>query len=421
MLKEIMKLKASPRVCILTEPLWGIPHNLYAPFFTLYMFTLGLSDANIGLLISVGFFMQMLTAFLGGVLSDKFGRRRTTFAADLLSWSVPTAIWTFAQDFRWFLVAAIFNAVWRVSDTSWQCLLVEDVEAEKIVKLYNWVYIAGLSAVFFAPVSWFFIGQYSLVPVMRVLLGFAFFSMTAKFLIMFKFGTETAQGMQRMQETRHLSLWRLSLQCKDVFWQIIKTPATVRVLILITLLHIQQIVSNNFFALYVVQDLGVPEQFLALFPILRAGVMLAFFLGIQNRLNRFPIYAVMLVGLAVYLGGHTWLLSISYLGGTYYEALTRQLGALLPLVLFTVVDACAAALFLPRRDSLVILNVNPQERARIMAVMLVIMLGFSTPFGYIVGALSEINRRLPFMMSMGLFVLMGIMVAMERGTGEIKD
>jgi len=410
-----MALKANPRWCILTEPLWGIPFNLYAPFFTLFMAALGLSDTDIGLLVSVGFFLQMITAFLGGVLSDKFGRRRTTVIADLLAWSVPTAIWAFAQDFRWFLVAAIFNSVWRVSETSWQCLLVEDVEAEKIVKLYNWVYIAGLTAVFFAPVSMYFIGAFSLVPVMRVLFMFATISMTAKFIILYKFGEETAQGAVRVQETRGVSLWQLALQCRTVFLQIIKTPATVRVLILITLLNIQQIASNNFFALYVTQDLGVPEQFLGLFPILRALVMLVFFLGLQNRLNKFPLYGVMLAGLTLYISGHFLLISISYLGGTYYEAFTFGVGALLPLILFTAIDACAAALFLPRRDSLVILNVDPQERARIMALLTVIMLGISTPFGYMVGLLSETSRRLPFMMSIGLFVLMGVMVLMERG------
>ena len=416
MRKEIMALQANPRWCILTEPLWGIPFNLYAPFFTLYMFTLGLSDANIGLLVSVGFFLQMITAFLGGVLSDKFGRRRTTVIADILAWSIPTAIWALAQDFRWFLVAAMFNAVWRVSETSWQCLLVEDVAAEKVVKLYNWVYIAGLTAIFFAPISWFFIGQYSLVPVMRVLFAIACISMTAKFIILYKFGTETTQGAVRMQETRHLSLWALSIQCKDVFVQIIKTPATVRVLILITLVNIQQIASNNFFSLYVVQDLGVPEQYLALFPILRAGVMLVFFLSLQNRLNKFPIYAVMLAGLIIYIGGHVLLLSIANLDGTYYEVLIVGFGALTSLILFTIIDACAAALFLPRRDSLLILNVDPQERARIMALLIVVMLGISSPFGYLIGIMSEINRRLPFIMSIGLFVFMAIMVMMERGT-----
>jgi MFS family permease len=406
MIRQIFALKGNPRLCVITEPLWGIPHALYIPFFPLYMHALGLGDADIGILVSVGFFLQMITAFLGGVASDKFGRRMTTFVADILSWTIPTLIWALAQDFRWFLAAAVFNSVWRVGETSWQCLLVEDAEAERIVKLYQLVYIAGLLSVFFAPISFYFMRVYSLVPVMRVLLGFAFVSMSLKFYLMFKYGTETGQGRIRMAETKNTSLLRLSLQCKDVILQMLKTPATLRVLVLIILLNIQQISSNNFFALYVVQNLGIPEQSLALFPILRAGIMLVFFLFVQDRLNRFPLYAVMLGGLGVYIAGHIWLLTIPQNLGT---------AAILPLVLFNAVDVCAAALFLPRRDSLVILSVDPRERARIMALLLVMMLGVSTPFGYIVGTISEINRRIPFMMSVVLFILMGIIVLMERG------
>jgi hypothetical protein len=285
-------------------------------------------------------------------------------------------------------------------------LLVEDVGAEQIVKLYQWIYIAGLLAVFFAPLSWYFIGTFSLVPVMRGLLAFACVSMTVKFLILFRYGTETGQGRVRMAETKHIPILRLCTQYKDVFFQIIKSPAMVRVLILVTLLTIQQIASNNFFALYVTLNLGVAEELLALFPILRAGVMLVFFLGLQNRLNTFPMYKVMLAGLVLYIGGHILLLGIP-----------AGQGLLLPLILFTAVDACAAALFLPRRDSLVILNVDPQERARIMSLLVVLMLGFSGPFGYIIGVLSEANRRIPYMMSIGLFVLMGAIVLMERGRG----
>ncbi|MCL2498770.1 MAG: MFS transporter [Defluviitaleaceae bacterium] len=409
MIRQILALKGNPRLCIVTEPLWGIPHALYIPFFPLYMHTLGLGDSDIGILVSVGFFLQMISAFIGGVASDKYGRRLTTFVADILSWTIPVGIWALAQDFRWFLVAAVFNSIWRVSDTSWQCLLVEDVEADRIVRLYQWVYIAGLLSVFFAPISFYFLRVHSLVPVMRVLLGFAFVSMTLKFFLMYKFGMETGQGRVRMAETKDTSLFTLSLQCKDVFLQIIRTPATLRVLALIILLNIQQISSNNFFSLYVAQDLGVPEQNLALFPILRAGIMLVFFLFAQVWLNRFPLYAVMLGGLAVYITGHVWLLSIPGYGSTPYAAVP-----ILSLVLFTVIDACAASLFLPRRDSLVILNVDPQERARIMALLLVIMLGVSSPFGYIVGAMSEVSRRIPFVMSIGLFVLMGVIVLMER-------
>jgi len=365
------------------------------------MYTLGIRDAYIGILISVGLFLQMFTALLGGVLTDKLGRRLTTFFTDIIAWSIPVLIWAFAQDFRWFLVAAVFNSFWRVSEVSWQCLLVEDAPQDKIVQLYNLVYIATMLAVFFAPISVLVIGVFDLVPVMRVLFGLAFVSMTAKFIILLIYSKETGQGMVRMKETANTPIWRLVAEYRGVLTQIIKTPATWRVLILITLLHIQQLTSSNFFALYVTQDLALPEQFLALFPILRAAIMLVFFVGLQEKLNCYPQYRVMLAGLMLYVSGFTLLI------------LTPPETMFL-LVIFTAIDACAAALFLPRRDALVIQNVDPGERARVMGLLTVIMLGVASPFGFIIGRLSEIDRRIPFAVCVALFILMGAIVSLER-------
>jgi len=407
-LASLKTLKGNPRYCVLTEPLWGIPWALYAPFFTLYMFSLGLEDADIGILISIGMFMQMFTALLGGVLTDKFGRRITTFFADIISWSIPVLIWAFAQDFRWFLVAVIFNSFWQVSGVSWQCLLVEDAPQDKIVQLYNLIYIAGLLAVFFAPISGYFIGVFSLVPVMRVLFGITFVSMTVKFVILQVYSKETAQGETRIKETANVPMGRLVMEYGGVLKKVIKTPATWRVLMLITLVNIQQLTSSNFFALYVTQDLDLPQQFLAVFPILRAAIMLVFFLGVQDRLNRFPQYAVMLAGLGLYVGGFMLLVM-------------TPPGMIFLLVIFTGIDACAAALFLPRRDALLIQNVEPGERARIMSLLTVIMLGVSSPFGIIIGRLSGMDRRIPFVVCIGLFILMSVIVSMERKTRKDED
>ena len=40
----------NPRTLVLIEPLWGVPYNLIAPFATLYMYTQGITDVQIGLI-----------------------------------------------------------------------------------------------------------------------------------------------------------------------------------------------------------------------------------------------------------------------------------------------------------------------------------------------------------------------------------
>ena len=61
----------NPRTLILIEPLWGIPYNLIAPFATLYMYTQGITDVQIGLILSIAMVFQVLFSFFGGILSQR--------------------------------------------------------------------------------------------------------------------------------------------------------------------------------------------------------------------------------------------------------------------------------------------------------------------------------------------------------------
>jgi len=114
-----------------------------------------------------------------------------------------------------------------------------------------------------------------------------------------------------------------------------------------------------------------------------------------------PIHAVMLVGLIMYIGSHALLL------GT-------PAGSVPLLILFTAMEACAAALFMPRRDVLLMRNMDPKERPRIMSLLTVIMLGVTSPFGYAAGLLSNLNRSWPFILNVALFLLMGCLIVMEK-------
>ncbi len=62
----LRSLTGNPRGCVYTEPLWGIPYNLFAPYASVYMVALGLSDKDIGIVLSVSWGFQVLWALLSG-------------------------------------------------------------------------------------------------------------------------------------------------------------------------------------------------------------------------------------------------------------------------------------------------------------------------------------------------------------------
>jgi MFS family permease len=107
----LKSLRGNPRGIVFSEPLWGIPYNLYAPYVSVYMLALGLKDQQIGLIVSVSWGFQVVLALMSGMVVDKLGRRRTTLIADILSWSVPALISALAQNFWYFLAAGMINSI----------------------------------------------------------------------------------------------------------------------------------------------------------------------------------------------------------------------------------------------------------------------------------------------------------------------
>ncbi|MCI8500713.1 MAG: MFS transporter [Oscillospiraceae bacterium] len=399
--RTLFEIKGNPRICLFTEPLWNIPYNLFSPFATLYMYALGVNDTQIGLILSVGMCFQVAAALFGGVITDKFGRRMTTIIFDTISWSVPCLIWAFAQDFWWFLAAAICNSLFQITNVSWTCLFVEDCEPKHMVNIFTWIQVTGLISVFFAPIATLLVDGFSMVTAVRWIYFFSFLSMTAKFVILFLRGTETEQGRKRMEETKGDSILRLFAGYKDVLKKMLHSPAMMFVVVFMVLNNIYTMVVGNFFGLFVTQNLGVPEQLVAIFPMVRAGVMLLFILLVQNIFNRMKYRPVMLLGLGVYILSHAILLLAPP------ESLTM-------IWLYTLAEAFAFALVNPRKDSLSALFIDKEERSRAYGLLYVIIIACSTPFGWLVGWLSSLNRTLPFFLNIAVFAVCILLIACSK-------
>lgn len=401
LIETLIHLKGNQRACVYTEPLWGIPFNLYTPFFTVYMYALGVNDRQIGILLSLGMVLQVFASLLGGILTDKLGRRLTTYLIDIIAWTIPALIWALAQNFWWFLAAAVFNSLWQITNNSWNCLLVEDCDKSKLVHIYTWCTISGLLAVFFAPISGLLVSRLSIIPAVRIIFVLTFVMMTAKFIILYYYSTETKQGEIRKNETKGVPIRTLLNEYKGLAMSTLRTPETMSLLGVMVTLNITAMITGNFFALYTTQNLNIPEQFLAYFPIGRALVMIAFIFTIQTMLNRLRFHIPVMAGLIIYM--------ISQL-----VLLTAPPGNIAWLLVYVICEAFAFALVMPQKDSLLVIFIDPKERARIFSLIYVAMIGISAPFGWISGELSQMNRHLPFMLNILLYLICFMLIIYMR-------
>jgi MFS family permease len=401
LIRTLKSLRGNVRGAVYTEALWGIPFNLYAPYVSVYMLALGMNDAEIGLIATISTAFQVFWTLMAGAITDKLGRKRTTLTFDLISWSLPCVIWAVAQNFTYFLVAAFFNALWRVTDTSWQCLLVEDTDPDILVDVWSWINIAGRLAAFVAPLAGLLVAWFGLVPTMRGLYVLAVVMMTSKALTMNALVTETQQGKVRMKETADVGLFTLVGGLGKVFRLIIRSRATLYTFALMVIVNIVMTVQNAFWSVLVSRELGVSDAGLAAFPVIRSLTMLTFFFVGMPLVKRWMA-----------LTGHDE--RVPMIGGFLIFVVSQVIltlcptGVVWPLVLATFLEGCCFPLISTHLAKLTAITVDPQERARIMSMLSMGVLIGVSPFGWLAGQLSSINRRYPFVLVSILLALAAI-------------
>ena len=366
--------------------------NLCIPYASVYMLAIGLSDSQVGLIATVYMLSQVVSAFLSGPITDKFGRRKTTAIFDIISWSVPCIIWWRAEGFWFFFVAALLNGAMRITIVSFECLLVEDAEKSDITGIFSLIVVAGQLSAFFAPISAILFSRFTLISAIRILYVNAFIIMTAKIVILYVFSRETERGKIRLEETRRKSIFSLTTGYSGVLKIIGKSRGTLFALVIAVLAGIVGMINTTFWQVIVTKKLLVPDSLLPFFLVLRNVVAIVFLFLVSPHLNKEFLKRPLLAGFAFYFVGQIFLIFAPVEGVFKYPVLCVSL----------VFDSFGSGALLMLSGSLIALNVNAEERARVMAILHMIIMALTSPFGWIGGILSEISRNLPFVLNLCL-------------------
>ena len=247
-----------------------------------------------------------------------------------------------------------------------------------------------------------------MVPVMRWLYFIAAISMQAKFLLLYYFGGETQVGKKRMEETKNLSYFAMMKGYGRVFLTMVKSGKMRLVVYFMALTNIIQIATTNFFSLYVTEKIHLSDELVAVFPVIRTLVMLAFVIGLQNLFQKLRMKVSFLVGFLMYIASHLLLL------------LTPEKNLLLVMG-YTVLEAAAYAVIIPRKDALMAHYVDQKERSRIYALYNVLMIGISVPFGSLIGWMFELNPGFPFLFNIALFCLCILLAMCSRDLSRLEE
>jgi Na+/melibiose symporter-like transporter len=143
---------------------------------------------------------------------------------------------------------------------------------------------------------------------------------------------------------------------------------------------------------------GLPEAYLSLFAALGSIVTAACMFLIGPRMRSLAHFRLPLwLGFGLYLASQALLVLM-------------PTGAVPLLVASVMLAAVAAALVSPMIESLLAVALDSHERARVSAMVYMTLILFTTPFGWIAGQLSAIDRSLPFAFNMVLFMVGALLV-----------
>ncbi len=390
MFEGFKSLPRNAKACIATEPLWALfaPTTIY--FMPLFQKQLGLSELQMGSLNSVNIAAGLVFYLFAAPLTNKLGRRRTSFLFDFAAWTVPMLLWAMARSYAWFLFATVFNAVVRIIYVSWNLLLSEDASESQRPTIFGYINAIGSLGGITTLAGGFLIQKYGVEPAMRGLFWGGAVSISALFIIRYIYSRETKVGEFMMAKTKGESLFRLVARQLPGALEAMKEPFFRRMTGIYFIGN--AILSIDFFrVLYLKDEKTLSPLTVSLLPALGAALsFIIFFLILPRR------------------KGQKYKKSLA---SAFFACLLAQLlfmlmprgSAVAAILIFPALQA-SVALFQTFRDTVFMNGTGAELKSDRFSLIQILMMFFSIPMGALAGFLYSLDPRLPFALASALYL-----------------
>lgn len=390
-------LKGNTRTSIMFEPLWGIPFVVFNFYLSLYMKELGVTDQQIGYLISIGFIAGAVFSLFGGIITDRLGRKRTTFIFDMISWPGAMLLYIISNNFWLFALTTVVNSVGRIVAVSWSMMVIEDADNEQRVAAFNLINIINISTGVIVPVGGILVNAFGVVRAERIFLAFAAVSMAIMMILRNHFYTETRVGQQILDENRKMpkkvdikSI--LPIKAAGVFRN---RPVAIMVVCVFILFNIYvplSTVNSLYFAPYMTEVLMLGKSTISILGGVYSAVLFIIFVFINPVISKLDKTVNMITGLSI-------------------QAVSLFLLIVIPSRSLVITALCIAlfavgfGIFRPFIDSLLAEVTESKERAGVYSIVNTVTFIATACMGLISGNIYVFNPRLMYSVSILLLVV----------------
>ncbi len=407
-MRLLKDLPNNTRVCIFLEPLWAVFGTIIIFYAPLYMKELGVTEIQIGLIFSVNLYFSAMLQFFAGPITNKLGRKKTSFIFDLISWSIPMLIWAIAQNFWYFLIAYSINACSKIVAISWNCLVIEDVDPRKTSKVFG-----ILNAIIYAggaitPIFGMLMTKNGTIPTMRLIYILAFISMTAMFIIRNKLVNETEAGIDLINKHKDLNILQ---SIKNYFKTVFGSIRNVKILpiILIYILTTMILQMNFFQVVYLTDFLKFSTYAASYSPVITGIVALIFYFFAMPKLQS-----------ASNENNLVKSLFLCVIGSVMFVLVPQGNFILLVIALFLL--AAGFITLITYRDATLMNRLGKYEKADMFSAIQTVTTIVCIPTGYLSGLLfTHFPRGLFIVVAVFYGIVFCISVFMKHQTEHLKS
>lgn len=401
---SLKRLTGNARGCLVYEPLFLIPYSMFTTYASIYMYQLGVTETGIGLITSIGLIVQVLSSFLSGYLTDRMGRKRALLYFDILSWTVATLLWAVSQNFWFFVIAAIVNGFQKVPNTAFYCLLVEDTQPKERTYVFTLLQLISVVGGLSAPLGGLLVHYFSLVPAVRIMFVLASILMTIQFIGRHFATRETEIGYRKMKEAKSMSVREGMADYISVTKSMLGNRALLMIFGVYILFNFQMTVKTTYISIFMIEYLRLDSGLISVFPAFSSVVMLLFMKWIMPRIGERNIYRTMIWGFVISVASNGLLV------------LSPQ-SDLWMLSLSTILAAIGTMMTYPYLETAVANAIDDENRAKVFALLSVLILVCISPSGIIGGWTYGIDPRIPFLLVAAAFAIsIPLMLAYGRKT-----
>lgn len=402
LIETYKNVKGNQRVSLYTEMLWSIPNKLYDPFLSMYMVALGLHDKQVGMIASINLAVQLFWSLFSGAITDKIGRKRTMVVFDTLAWSVSCFIWAISQNYIYFLIATLFNGMWRVTGNSFNCVLIEGEDTKNLINIFTILNLQALVAGFVAPLAGYFIDKYTMIPTMRIILFVSFISMSLKFYLFNKWAVESDIGRMRMEESKGVSIFKMTFNGFGDFIKALKGKQLLLGIIFASLLTVVVDLNKVFWPLFLNTLYSINESTFSNLLFTKTFFSLLVFIFVMPYIRTNALKIPLLATIVIQIIGVASLLLGLLLPSTPF----------FPVIISAVCEGIAVASVVPIKDTIMSHSVPVEKRASFNSFIYASSLVLGIPMGWLTGLLSEKSRVYPMILILSLLVAMFVVASL---------